>query len=157
MFIYYSQSLPVYLLLDGLLYGLLTTSEGSTDVLLKAVGESSSVDNSLESFEVVQASSLGSQSDLLSSAGLFPLALKVELFDSSTESASSGGSDDGDLESGEGESLDWDDLSFNTVNGVFNEDSVFVEDIEDDNELSSDGTEVDEGDSADFDEVLIGH
>ncbi len=33
--------------------------------------------------------------------------------------------------------------------------SVFVEDIEDNNDLTSEGTEVDESNSADFNEVLV--
>lgn len=80
------------------------------------------MDDSLESFEVSESSSLCSQSDFLSSAGSSPLAVQVELFKSSSEGSSSGSSDDGDLESGQRESLDWDDLSDNTLEGVFNED-----------------------------------
>eukprot|EP01024_Parvocaulis_polyphysoides_P062784 TRINITY_DN72112_c0_g1_i1.p2 TRINITY_DN72112_c0_g1~~TRINITY_DN72112_c0_g1_i1.p2 ORF type:complete len:123 (+),score=23.41 TRINITY_DN72112_c0_g1_i1:191-559(+) len=121
------------------------------------MGESSSVDHSPESIEVAQSGSLGLKGTLLGGGGLFPLLLETVFLDLLGQVFGAGVSEDGDNQSGQGQSLDGDELSVDTSGGAVDQDFIIVEDIQNDGNLASVLTIVDVDDSADFNEVGVSH
>ena len=131
--------------------------ESSAEVAADDTAELDASDHDLEAVTVVHVDALLTLLDLGSPGSLLPLAHDVVLLESLLEDGSLAGVGDGDVELGEGESLEGEDHAGDAGDafGTVDEDSVGVEDVDDGAELVGEGTVVDDADAADLDVFLL--
>jgi len=122
---------------------------------LLADGEGSllSVDHNLEALEVGKVSAKASLGQFLGNGGRGPLGGEIDFLAGSEESAGTGSTRDGNLHSGERQSLEGVNHSWEVLS--VNEDSVGVSNVHDGDALSVVHSEVNECNSAGFHEVFV--
>ena len=138
--------------------GLTLSSSGgllgdSLNLLLDGEASLLAVDHNLEALDVGEVGAKGSDGKLLGDGGLSPLGSEAGLLGGLDEGSSAGATLKRDLHSGQRQSLQRQNHSWEVL-GI-NEHAVLVSDVDDGDHLSVVVTEVNKGNSASFNEVFV--